>query len=648
MTLTTSHPTAAPANLTPDTLLTRMQTASAPALSPDGTEVVYVVSRVDTGTMTSVSHLWLMDLATGDTSQLTRTGTSNGAPAWSPDGRRIAFISNRTGAGRHVLCIIDRSGGEAAEIETFAAKPVSVTWHPEGIALAVVVPMGKTDPSAPRVITRIDYKQDNRGLINDERQQVMLVWPDRGETRQLTDEPFDHVWPQWSPDGRRIAVKQSRQNGMASQLLILDDEGDELKRIGVADGTVGTWAWSPDGGTILFDGTEVPSPQTDYYRYDVASGEVTKITDDAGFASVSGFPTISGPDQPVWRDDRKVLIHGLREGASGIWELDVQSGEYARQVWWNATHGGFSADTSGQRIVQTVSSLETNGELVLVDMVAEETRRLTHLNDALFEALPLAKNEKITVERDGWPIDAWVLKPANFDENGSYPVILDVHGGPHGNYGFSFNAGAQLMAAAGFVVVASNPRGSGTYGRVFAEAVHGDWGGEDWKDLQAVLDKVLENPWADTDRTGIYGYSYGGFMTSWAIGQTDRFKAAVCGAPVFNLRSFYGTSDIGHVWAPTQWGGDIAEIEEFLTQRSPSTWIHRATTPTLIVHGEEDHRCPIGQGEEMFVALKKAGCEVEFVRYPGGSHLMLRGAPLSHRLDYYDRVIAWFRTYLDT
>jgi dipeptidyl aminopeptidase/acylaminoacyl peptidase len=597
--------------------------------------------------MASTSHLWLMDIASGTTTQLTRTGTTNAAPAWSPDGTRIAFISNRPGDGRHAVCVLNRDGGEARELETFAAKPVSVAWHPEGTSLAVVVPVGKADANAPRVITRIDYKQDNRGLINEERQQVMLVSLSHGETRQVTDEPFDHNFPQWSPDGRHIAVKQTRLNGMASQLLILDAEGTELQRIGVDEGTIGTWSWSPDGGTILLDGTEVPSPATDYYRYDVASGQLTKVTDDAGFSSVSGFPTISGPDQPVWTDDRTVLIHALQAGASGIWTLDTQTGEYERVVWWNATHGGFSADAKADRIVQSVSSLETNGELVLVDMSAQETRRLTHLNDALFESMPLAKSEKITVHRDGWDIDAWVLKPPHFDESGSYPVILDVHGGPHGNYGFSFNAGAQLMAAAGFVVVAANPRGSGTYGRIFAEAVHGDWGGEDWKDLQAVLDTVLEHDWADSDRTGIYGYSYGGFMTSWAIGQTDRFKAAVCGAPVFNLESFYGTSDIGHVWAPTQWGGEPAAIEAYMHERSPSTWIHRATTPTLIVHGEEDHRCPIGQSEEMFVALKKANCEVEFVRYPGGSHLMLRGAPLSHRIDFYTRVIGWFERYLE-
>ena len=643
--MSTTSPVAA-ARLTPDTLLTRMRTAGQPAISPDGRELAYVVSRVDGGSLTTISQVWLMDLDSGETSQLTRGGTSNTAPVWSPDGSSIAFVSNRPGDGRWALCILDRAGGEAVEVETFASKPTSVAWRPDGSALAVVVPLGKADPSAPRAITRIDYKQDNRGLINNERNQVVIVWPERGETRTVTDGAFDHLAPAWSPDGRLIAVKQTRMNGFVSQLLLIDDDGDEQARIGNEEGSVGTWAWSPDGSAILLDGSEVLSPTTDYYRYHVASGELTKITDDAGFSTVAGAPTISLPDQPVWTDGHTALVHGIKAGASGIWSLDVQTGEYELIVWWNATHGGFSADDSGQRIVQTRSSLDVSGELVLVDMAAGETHRLTHLNDELFAELPLAQHETITVDRAGWPIDAWVLKPADFDPAKRYPIILDVHGGPHGNYGYSFNAGQQLMAAAGYVVVAANPRGSGTYGRVFAEAVLGDWGGEDWTDLQAVLDTVLENDWADRDRTAIYGYSYGGYMTSWAIGQTDRFKAAVCGAPVFNLKSFYGTSDIGHVWAPVQWGGSFAEIEAFLVERSPSTWIHRATTPTLIVHGEEDHRCPIGQGEEMFTGLKQAGCEVEFVRYPGSSHLMLRGGRLSYRIDFYQRVIAWFDRHL--
>lgn len=639
MTATETTPSRA---MTSEKLLTRMRTASGAEISLAGDEIVYAISGVDAETGKGTSQLWLMRLDDETARQLTFNGTVNRSPAISPDGNQIAFLSNRAGDDRWALCLMPRHGGEASTLETFDKPPTSLAWKPDGREIAVAVPVGGVANDEPRVITRIDYKQDNRGIINNERQLVMLVSLDGAtSTRQITTERYDHLFPQWSPDGTMLAVKQTRLNGMASQLVVVDIEGQLLHRIGADAGSIGTWSWSPDGASIVYDGSESPSPQSDYYRYDLAGKASRRLTDDAGFSPAAGFPTISGPDQPLWIAPDRVRLHGIQAGASGIWELDTLTGALDKIVWWDATHSGFSADATGNRMVQGSSSLESNGELVLLDFDQGETHRITHLNDELFQEMPLAQADKITIDRDGWPIDAWVLKPASFDPSQQYPVVLDVHGGPHGNYGYSFNAGAQLIASAGYIVVAANPRGSGTYGRAFGEAVRGDWGGEDWLDLLAVLDSVLEQTWADADRTAIYGYSYGGFMTSWAIGQTDRFKAAICGAPVFNFRSFYGTSDIGHVWCDTQWGGTPAEVGDWMTERSPSTWIHRATTPTLIVHGESDHRCPIGQGEEMFVALKKAGCEVEFVRYPDGSHLMLRGAPLAHRVDYFDRVVAW-------
>jgi dipeptidyl aminopeptidase/acylaminoacyl peptidase len=195
-------------------------------------------------------------------------------------------------------------------------------------------------------------------------------------------------------------------------------------------------------------------------------------------------------------------------------------------------------------------------------------------------------------------------------------------------------------------VVYANPRGSSSYGRDFATAVYGDWGGEDYLDLMAVMDAVLERPYCDADRQGVRGYSYGGYMTAWIIGQTDRFRAAVCGAPCFDLESFWGTSDIGARFGHRQFGGPAHDVPEWYEQHSPSSHAHRATTPTLIIHGEADERCPIGQGEQMFVALKQAGVEVEFARYPGGSHLFFATGPPEQRLDALQRTLAWFDRYL--
>jgi len=655
-TTTTTIKAEAPSRLTPEHAIYDLRTAATPRISPNGKRIAFVLGETSRETDKPSSHIWIIDPDGANARQLTRTGTSHSSPAWSPDGQTLAFVSQRDGAKPNAICLLPMDGGEARELVRHRAMPGSLAWSPDGSTLACTLPVDPENPreeerakDAPppvRVVRRIDYKQDNRGFLNDTRMQVMLVSAENGEIRQLTREAVDHTEPQWSPDGRTIAAKVSNRNGMHSQLALVDVATGAVEVVGPEDGVLATWAWSWDGSFILFDGEDRNIAYTDYFRYDLASGERRRLTDDLPFSSESGFPTISSPAQPVWLDDRIALVHGIEHGASGLWTIDSESGDVAEVVQWEATHAGLSTDLSANLIVQAWSSLEGTGELAVFDRAAGETRIITSFNEAFFAETPPAKWEAFSIQRGGEMIEAWLFMPHDFDPTGSYPVVLDVHGGPHGNYGYSFNLGAQVMADAGMLVVASNPRGSGTYGRHFANLVRGDWGGEDWLDLLAVLDEVLERPYADADRTGIYGYSYGGYMTSWAIGQTDRFKAAVCGAPVFDMESFYGTSDIGHDFGEEQWGGTPQERMAWMIERSPATYAHKAKTPTLIVHGEADERCPIGQGEQMFVALKKTGVDVEFVRYPGGSHLMLRGGPVSHRIDYYTRVSDWLRKYL--
>jgi dipeptidyl aminopeptidase/acylaminoacyl peptidase len=205
---------------------------------------------------------------------------------------------------------------------------------------------------------------------------------------------------------------------------------------------------------------------------------------------------------------------------------------------------------------------------------------------------------------------------------------------------------AQLLATHGFLVVSANPRGSSTYGRRFAGLVLSDWGGQDYLDLLAVVEAIGRRPEADPARVGLYGFSYGGYMTAWMISQTSRFRAAVCGAPVFDLESFYGTSDIGYIFGAEEFGGPPAARRDWYAAHSPSTFAQRTRTPTLILHGEADERCPIGQGEQMFVALRQAGCEVEFVRYPGASHSLVAAGHPTQRVDLLARTLAWFQRHL--
>ena len=638
--------------LTPHRLVTALKSAANPVIAPDGSTVVYSLSEVDAETWKSRSQLWAIDLDGENGRQLTNEGQTNGGQVWSPDGKSLAWVSKREGDKPHAICAIDVSTGEQREIARHKAGPLNLAWSPDGSALAYVLPVDPDNPTeeaddpdaAPKVraFRRLDYKQDNRGLLYDTRFQVLIANVASGEVRQLTSEPVDHTDPQWSPDGSTLAVKVLTGNGMMQQLDLIDVATGESTRLGPPTGSVGTFRWSRDGSFILFDGSDDHTPQNDYFRYDLESGARTQLTDDLQFSPEVGYPTLGSPAQPVWLSDTVALVHGIQKGESALYTIDAENGDLTFIAGFGAVLSGLSVDDQRTTLVQAYATPLVTGEVLRFDLETHDATVITHVNDAVLAETPVGSVEKMTIERDGEQIDAWVIYPPTFDPAQSYPVVLDIHGGPHGSFGFGFDKTAATLANAGYVVVLPNPRGSGTYGRRFAHLVRGDWGGGDWADLEAVLDQVLTKPWADAERTAVMGYSYGGFMTSWAIGHTNRFKAAVCGAPVFDLESFYGTSDIGHVWSQYQWGGELPDHRDWLEAHSPSTYITNATTPTLIVHGEQDHRCPIGQGEQLFVHLSRQGVETEFVRYPGGSHLMFHSGPNEHKADYYQRVIDWF------
>jgi acylaminoacyl-peptidase len=326
--------------------------------------------------------------------------------------------------------------------------------------------------------------------------------------------------------------------------------------------------------------------------------------------------------------------------------IDVDRGQVEPAHGSQSLDVGLSVDASRRYVVQGRTSLAGVGEIVRFDRQEGSELIVAQPNRAILTDAPPASWERFDVQRGGFTIEAWLLKPPDFDPSRRYPLILDVHGGPNGFYGYGFNAVQQCLATNGFLVVFCNPRGSSSYGRHFTQQVSEDWGGQDYLDLMAVVDTVLERPYVDRERTGIFGYSYGGYMTAWTIGQTTRFKAAVCGAPCFDLESMYGTSDISHTFGELQWGGAPHQRSEWYAAHSPSSFAHQTRTPTLIVHGEADERCPIGQGEQMFVALKKADCEVEFVRYPGGAHGFMSAGPPPHRADLLTRVLGWFTSHL--
>ena len=641
--------------LAPDTLVYDFTPANDPQVSPDGTRVIYTLGKTDRASKKSTGQLWICDIDGGNARQFTQSGERNGGGRWSPDGRQIAFVSDR-GKGRGLFIMPVGEGGEGRELTRHGQDIAGLAWSPDGSRIAYTTAFDPENPeerepdkdAAPkvRVTRRIDYKQDNRGYLGDTRSQVFVVEVASGERRQITRDPVDHNYPQWSPDGKRLAVQVPNRNGVCSHLALVDAGSGAKTMVGPELGVVGHWSWSPRGDRIAFAGDTERTGQLDYFVHDVTGGTTRRLTDDLPSLPDAGFPTVLPPSQPVWLDERQVLFHAVRAGASTLQVIDVERGNVEQVTSWRALHVGQSVDDGRRYVVQGHSSLDAFGEVSVYDIRSNTTKVITQYSKAVLEQHTPAKWERFDVRRGEFTVEAWLLKPPDFDETKRYPLVLDVHGGPQAFYGYGFNATQQCLATNGFLVVFANPRGSGSYGRHFTQQVIRDWGGEDYKDLLAVVDTVLERPYTDAARTSIFGYSYGGYMTAWTIGQTDRFQAAVCGAPCFDLESMYGTSDISHAFGALNWGGAPHAAREWYAAHSPSTFAHQTRTPTLIIQGEADQRCPVGQSEQMFVALQQAGCEVEFARYPGGSHLFLRGGPPEHREDFLRRVLAWFKDHL--
>jgi dipeptidyl aminopeptidase/acylaminoacyl peptidase len=378
----------------------------------------------------------------------------------------------------------------------------------------------------------------------------------------------------------------------------------------------------------------------------VAEGTLERLTDDLQVLPDVGPFQTPPASQPVWLDDGQVLIHSIRAGASCLHIVDSQSGALRVLAGWDSRHAGLSLDRAKRHVVQTVMRIDSIGEVAVFDPVQKSLEVITRHTEPRLAAHPLAGAERFHVKRGDFDIEAWLLKPPDMDESQQHPVILDVHGGPNSFYGPSSLPLMQCLATHGFLVVYSNPRGSTTYGRRFTQQVHGDWGREDYGDLMAVMDRVLERPYADPWRTGIYGYSFGGFMTAWTIAHTDRFKAAVCGAPAYDLKSHTYTADIALNFARVQFGGTPDEIPDWYASHSPSNFAHKARTPTLIIQGEADDRCPVGQGQQLYTTLLNAGCEVEMALYPGAAHLFFYNGAPSQREDFLARVLAWFQRHL--
>jgi dipeptidyl aminopeptidase/acylaminoacyl peptidase len=647
-----------PKPITPE-LVYRLKVLSSPSLSPDGSVVAFARSWIDLDAKESRSQIVLLSLHDGKERSFTQ-GKQDSNPKFSPDGEHIAF-PRPDEKGRKQLWVIPTLGGEARSITSLPGGVGDFAWAPDGKRLALV---SDVDPERPpeehdpkkdprvKVVRRLRYRFDTLGWRGDAHRHIFVVGIEGGETKQLTDGDWDDLSPVWSPDGSRIAFisgrREDRELRYRTEAYVVSAEGGEPQRWSGKLFSVAALAWAPDGEKLIAiasDDDETNAIWQGFLFVLQPDRKPLKLTDDS-IRPVAGFPPIMPPPELRWTRDGRILFLADRRGESFLFEVREDGSALKPIAGGGCMMTDLTLDRDARRAVVLSTSPDSAGDLQLVDLEEGTVRPLTHENAEYFKEHPPAQVEKFAIERAGMMIESRLLLPPDFSPERKYPLIVDIHGGPHSAFYDTFNPIQQILATAGYLVLCVNPRGSSTYGLEFVKAVLCDWGGEDYQDIMAAIDEACKRPYVDSKRLGVHGYSYGGYMTAWIVGQSDRFKAAVVGAPCIDLLSFWGTSDIGVPFGETQWGGTRFESFEELVKRSPITYAPNVKTPVLLLHGEEDLRCPIEQSEQYFVALKRLGKEVEFVRFPGCSHLFLRVGHPKMRMEYLKRTKEWFDRYL--
>jgi len=632
-----------------------------PRLAPGGETVAYVVTTPDLAAKTYRSAIWTVPYAGGEPRQLTNGTSRDRAPAWSPDGRWIAFQSDRDGE-RGQLFVIPTDGGEARRLTSGLRGIEGVVWSPSSDRLAFVARvrsegedsiLNEPDPPPLRDIRRIKHRSDGKGLL-DGRARILVVGLDGGEPRPITNGDWDDGSPVWSPDGTTIAFTSNRAPDRdwedRTDVYTVTAGGGRARRLTKSEHALAAPAWSPDGTTIACLGRTVEGPagaNVRIWTVPTAGGDPICVTADldvsVGSDVLSDMRAGHLTLPPIWTTDGsavRVLISD--HGNCRLDEIAVADGSVRTIV--SGDRVLLDVDGGGDRIVFSATAPTDPGDIFAASADGSDERRLSNVNADIIGQLELAAPEHLEiVGADGQPIDGWLLPGRG---RGKRPLVLEIHGGPHALYGNAFFHEFQVLAAQGYHVLYTNPRGSRGYGERFCGEIAGAWGNLDYRDLMASVDLVVQRPEVDAERLGVAGGSYGGFMTNWIVGHTDRFKAAVTMRCLSNFLSFYGTSDIGPWFGERELAGSPRDHMERYWQLSPLAYVEQVTTPILILHGEQDLRCPQEQAEQWFVSLRRLGKTAEFVRFPEESHDLSRSGRPDRRVLRLQRIAGWLDRWL--
>ena len=653
-----------------------------PQISPDGSEIAYVLVTVNEKEDRYDTSLYAVSTSGGAAPRRLTAGPRDTTPRWSPDGGTLAFLRAEE-KGPPQIHLLPMTGGEARKLTDMPKGAGAPVWAPSGRAIAFTSTtlledfaerdakkQGREVPkkSDVRVVTKATFRANGPGWLEAGRHtHIWTVAAGEGdgtaEAKAVTSGKFDEGEPRWSRDGSKVffvsnRVEEPYYYPQDSNLYSVPAGGGELATVIDIDGPVFRPAASPDGSRFAFSGNVNPPAVQSHTQSQLflwQDGRAVPVTDgrqDFEIGSQVGgdqHTPRGGSSQPlVWTRDGKSIVTAITEhGASNLVRFDVATRKLEPLTTGAHDVMSWSATPDAARFALTIGDATHIGDVYVLDVPSKKLTKLTGVNDDLFSSLNLTEPEEIWYPSfDGRKIHAWIQKPPGFDASKKYPFILEIHGGPHAAYGWTFTHEFQWMAAKGYVVLYTNPRGSTSYGQDFANVIQYRYPGDDYKDLMAGVDVVLGRGYVDGKKLGVTGGSGGGLLTNWTVTQTNRFAAAVSQRSVAEWASFWYTTDFT-LFEPSWFHTDPFKNPQEYLERSPVRYADRIETPILFVEGGDDLRTPPGQGgEAMFRALKALHKTTAMINVPGETHELSRSGKPQHRIERLQHILAWFDKYL--
>jgi dipeptidyl aminopeptidase/acylaminoacyl peptidase len=648
---------------------------SDPQVSPDGTKLLFTYTTVNMYENKYDSHVWLMTLKEKKPRLFTHGKCNDYCPRWSCDGKQVIFLSDRINEkgkprGRKdtksQIWISPAAGGETRRLTSMKEGVQRPAFSPDGnriLFFSQVFKGERVEESDVRIVSRIKYKRDmpytkitnDRGFFEGKWIHLFSLSLEEEAARQLTDGEFDVDTAVFSPDGGRIAfvsnLREDADYTVFKDIFMIPSRGGKPQLVWKGRGPIGALGWSPDGKNLAFTGREIKNPDiiwhknTKLFVLPLDGGEIKDLTDGLD-------ESVQADGVLKWSSDSRYVYFKIYDRGTARFCRVNLDGEVEQLTGGKMTVLDFSMDNSGSIMVFTATDAMSPSEVWLKD--ERGTSRVTEMSWELLKKLRLSKPEEFWfTASDGVKVQGWIVKPHAFEESKKYPTVLEMHGGPRLPYSFGLKAAEhefQVLAEHGFVVVYTNPRGCLGYGEEFAARISGHWLERDYEDVLEAMDYVIKTyQFVDPNRLGVIGDSYGGLMTNWIVGHTDKFKAAIAWASICNWYYYPATSDV--VYTPYltheySWGKYPWDNLQGFMEKSPISYVKNVKTPLLLIHSEEDYRCPISQAEEMFAGLKVLGKETELVRFPAEGHELPRSGKPKHRVERLQHIVRWFDRYL--